>query len=67
MVAAPCLLPWRKVPHGIGCEFCRFAHNGKPPELKEVEDLRHWVRELAATVMWLSGTVVPDLKRWQQD
>ena len=48
--------------HRVG--VCRFAHDGKPPELKEVEGLRHLVRELAATVMWLSGTVVPDLKWW---
>ena len=36
----------------------RFAHHGKPQVLKEVEDLRHVVRALAATVMWLSGTDV---------
>ena len=38
---------------------CRLAHDGKPLVLKEVEDLRHMERELAATVMWLSCTDVP--------
>ena len=40
--------PWRRV------EECRFAHRGKPPVFREVEDLRHVVRALAATEMWLS-------------
>ena len=62
MVAAPCLVcghcekcPWHRV--GV----CRFAHDGKPPVLEEVEDLRHVMRFLAATVMWLSGTDVPQV------
>ena len=47
-----------KCAHGIG----RFAHDGKPPMLKEVEDLRHVVREFAATVLlWLSGTGFPQV------
>ena len=35
---------------------CPSAHDGKPPLLQAVEDLRHVVRRLAATVLWLSGT-----------
>ena len=35
-------------------EVCRFAHDGKPPMLKEVEDVHCVVRALAATVVWLS-------------
>ena len=57
MVAAPCLVCW----HGEMCPWhrvgvSRFAHDGKPPLLQEVEDLRHVVRRLAATVIRLSGT-----------
>ena len=36
-----------------------FCAQCKPWALEEVEDLPRGVREHAATVMWLSGTVVP--------
>ena len=31
---------------------CRFAHDGKPPALREVDDVPRVVRQLAATAMW---------------
>ena len=64
MVSSPCLVCW----HGEKCPWhrvgvCRFAHDDKPPVLKDVEDLRHVVRKLAATVLWLSGTDVAEVAR----
>ena len=52
MVAEPCAVFW----HGEKCPWhrvgvCRFARNGNQPVLKDVEDLRHVVRDRAATVM----------------
>ena len=55
MLAASCPISWH------GEKIAHFAHEAKPPMLKQVEDVRHVVRKLATTVMWLSGTDVPQV------
>ena len=48
----------RFIPHG-GWEFAVFVHDGITPVLEEVDGLRHVMRKLAVTVVWLSGTEIP--------